>query len=405
MRHCRYTFIALSQRIEKYILLPQVKLRLDELEQMEQQDTTPPVLPWMAEYAKHKIILWWAERASRENLPSLNLLFPDKRLAHLSVDSPYVRACRKRVEQIQSQHQVNETDPIRQLQSPQFADAFTRLRDAMVQQLQKQVEQLCRERWLLNHYVQKLSGRPKEQKKVLSNLEKSRSKITDALQQLKAWATGVFFGKPAAAPAAMDWVLDNVLQLQFPWEPVSSHADGHPLSANDLFMKLLHHRQEFQRAREELDLIKGEKDALLRLHGAQLEAMQAHVQGLWAQIATYEQQLSELLEVMEENPSQPSGPALQSLQQQAAIKQEIKELKGRIALVRSRQEFVHTVLASAKRLFGTPDSSTTRGDANPDVGATDVPADATDAYDTMDDWDAMDEADLNGGSNGSDFEQ
>lgn len=355
-----------------------MKLRLDQLELNQQNDATPPVFPWMAEYSKLKIIVWWAERAADENLPSLNLLFPDKRLAYLSVDSPCVRACRTRLGQIQRQH-ISPGHPLENLNSPEFADAFIMLRDAMVQQLQKQVEQHCREHWLLNHYVQKLSGRPKEQKKVLSNLAKSRTKINDGLQQLKAWATGSFFNKPPAATAARDWGLDSMLQLQFPWEAVLGDGSGNGQNENALLMKLLHHRQEYQRAKEELAIIEREKASLLRLHEAQCQAMEAHVQQLQQKIVAGKQQLSEPGDMEDATSEQLQDGALQALRHRAAMQQEIRHLEGACALIGLRMEFVRTVLCNAQHLFGMQGASTASGAAEPNI-----------EFESVGGWHAMD---------------
>lgn len=315
----------------------QIHQRLWDLRQLE-QETTPACLPLSAQYAKCRLVVYWAERAESERLPSLMLLFPDRKLAKLAPNSAYVKACRRQLEQLRTALQLPTDVPLR---SAEFAAMFSLLRDAMVKQQQGEVEQLSRERWLLNLYMQKVAGRPREAKSVLRNLQKSKAKIDDALQQLKAWATGLFFGQPAAMSDAVTWRLEDVLQLHFPWDP--SPAEENEECVNGLIMKLQHHMHERRRAEEELEIVERERASLLALHDKQINAMRQHIEVLCKCLVDLADQLADQGLVHD----------VQGAKNAAEKAQQSRHVTGTVALVQQRLAFIEGVAATARQLFST----------------------------------------------------
>jgi hypothetical protein len=343
-------------------LASQIALKLQEVEMQQLHSAASSDMPELAKYSKLRLIVYWAENAQHQSMPSLQLLFPEKRLAQLSPSSSFIRDCQRQIKEIEVAH--GWLEPPR-FNSATFADAFVQLRDATVRKLQAELVQISRERWLLNQYMQKLSGRPKEQRKVRTNMQKCKDKAADTLQQLIAWATGLFFQRPPACRDAAGWQLDDILQMQYPWHHVNSLDGQNEVAEAELLVKLQYHLHELQRANEELDMIAAELQSVLRLHDTQVAKLQQHLDELKTKLSITQEQLAAQQQQVDETLAAEHGvlPALKLL---AQTKQALKQLKGSSFLIQQQLKFLSAVRDNAREVFGqvSPQSSSAAHTAN-----------------------------------------
>lgn len=324
-------------------------------------------MPWQAEYAKCRIIVHRVMQNSSEATPPLSLLFPDKQIDALTPESTSFKAYQRRVAAIEREYLDGLS---MDFSDEQFADAFAALRDHMATQLKQELQQLSRSHWQLNHFVQHLTGRPREQKQVLKNLNKSKMRTEGALALLKRWITGSFFGRATAQPEAQQWQVEAILQMRYPWEAVVDMDLG-ALSSNDLLLKLQLHTRRLHRADEELQLLDREKLSTLKLHALQGAAILSAIRdnALKAnecgdEIIRETQMLQYAINSLD--PNAPQRPALDAAHAHGLVTEDMIQLcksmaanadkqryhQNLVAILQSKLAFLQQLHASAVSLFG-----------------------------------------------------
>lgn len=307
-------------------------------------------VPWEAQLAEALLIVHKAQQAEGDRCtPGLSLLFEDSAFAKLSATSTKVKAAAATLKRLQRQHADDLRGQDIAVGSTDFEALLATFVESKVLHLQVDLERLARVRMDVDALLPSLAERPGDQARLMKVLQRSAGTISLRVERLRAWVTGEFVPADLLSAdvlslreTAHSWDAGNFQRGVFPW--CEDESAVHDLTVEQLISRLVLHSRERRRCTEEIQLIKEEKELILRLYTKQACALNTGLQ-----------RCEQELEVAgEESSSDGAGQP---------IRERVAYLKGKRLLMEDRLLRVQQLSRAATRAFGCSSTVAAMGEA------------------------------------------